>query len=194
MSTSTIDSPIAFILIDMQQCMADPGRGPRNNPGAEDAMARLLQAWRAACQPVVHVRHLSRQPASGFWPGQPGAAFQDRFTPQAEELLVDKYVTDAFLHSTLERSLRIRGISRLVLVGVSTNYSVEATARSAGSLGFDTMVVADATYTFDRSLSDDPLHRAETIHRASLNNIDGEYGTVISSAQAMAMLPRAALD
>jgi nicotinamidase-related amidase len=44
----------------------------------------------------------------------------------------------------------VRGIEALVIVGVSTNNSVEATARSAGNLGLRTYVLADACFAFDK--------------------------------------------
>lgn len=99
----------ALILIDMQQCMASLDAGDRNNPGAEANIAALLAAWRARAAPVVHVRHISRHPTSGFAPGQPGAAFQPAFLPLAGEHVVEKNVPDAFVASGLERWLRYVG-------------------------------------------------------------------------------------
>lgn len=59
----------ALLIIDMQQCMASPDAGARNNPQAEANIDTLLDAWRARAAPVVHVRHISRAPGSGFAPG-----------------------------------------------------------------------------------------------------------------------------
>jgi nicotinamidase-related amidase len=39
-------------------------------------------------------------------------------------------------------------VKEIVIVGVSTNNSVEVTARTAGNLGFKTYVIGDATFTF----------------------------------------------
>lgn len=175
----------ALILIDMQKGMADPKAGARNNPHAEARIAALLHAWRAAGRPVVHVRHLSRSPGSPFWPGQPGAEFQDALAPRDHEHVVDKHVTDAFSHSSLERWLHQRGIQALVIVGVSTNMSVEATVRSAGCLGFDCTVVADACYTFDRPDLDGRPRSAEDLHRVALANLQGEYARVCESADLL---------
>ena len=36
----------ALILIDMQEAMAGPAAGPRNNPLAEEGIEALLAAWR----------------------------------------------------------------------------------------------------------------------------------------------------
>src|SRR5690606_7031477 len=122
---------------------------PRNNPGAEDAAHALLAAWREAGAPIVDIRHISRTPGSPFWPGQPGVEFQPRFAPLPREQVFEKNVPDAFIHSGLERWLRVRGLERIVVVGVSTSNSVEATARTGGNLGFGVFVVSDATFTFE---------------------------------------------
>ena len=180
--THTTSSP-ALLIIDMQRGMAEPKAGRRNNPQAEDNIARLLAAWRHSGQPVVHVRHLSRTPTSAFWPGQSGAEFQPRFEPLSTEHVVEKNVTDAFISSGLERWLHTRGIQELVIVGVSTNYSVEATARSAGNLGFTTTVVSDATFTFDMQDIIGALRPADDVHVMALSNLRGEYARILSTAE-----------
>lgn len=142
--------PVALIVIDMQQGMKGPDAKDRNNLGAEQNIQRLLAAWRLASGPVVSVRHISRTPGSPFWPGQPGAEFQPEMAPLATEHVVEKNVPDAFIQSGLERWLHARAIRSVVLVGVSTNNSVECSARTAGNLGFNTFVVSDATFTFGK--------------------------------------------
>jgi nicotinamidase-related amidase len=109
MSAST-----ALIIIDMQKGMRSSTLPPRNNPGAEDNIAQLHAAWRAAGQPVVSVRHISRSPSSVFAPGQSGVEFQERFLPLTHEHVVEKNVPDAFVNTGLERWLHARGIRRLV--------------------------------------------------------------------------------
>ncbi|BBB63630.1 cysteine hydrolase [Undibacterium sp. KW1] len=172
----------ALIIIDMQRGMADPKSGRRNNPDAEENIRQLLAAWRAAGRPVVHVRHMSRSPASVFWPGQPGNEFQEKLLPLANEHVVEKNVTDAFVNTGLERWLHVRGIKELVIVGVSTNMSVEATVRSAGNLGFNTTVVADACFSFDRLDFLGKPQTAEEVHINALSNLQGEYATVLNTA------------
>jgi nicotinamidase-related amidase len=168
----------ALIIVDMQQGMCSNGLPPRNNPGAEANISRLLAAWRASGQPIVNVRHISRSPASVFAPGQSGVEFQQRFLPLPHEHVVEKNVPDAFINSGLERWLHARGIRHVVIVGVSTNNSVEATARSAGNLGFSTVVVADATFTFDKRDFSGVLRTAEEVHLMALANLHGEYAEV----------------
>jgi nicotinamidase-related amidase len=175
----------ALLVIDMQNCMAPSCTGPRNNPEAENHIESLLAAWREVAAPIVHVRHISQNPRSGFWPGQAGVEFQPRFAPRQREHVVEKNVPDAFIHSGLERWLRVREIDRLVVVGVSTNHSVEATVRTGGNLGFSVLVVADATFTFDKPDYNGRLRTAEDVHSMSLANLDGEYGKVVNISEAL---------
>jgi len=177
-----------LLLIDMQVGMSWPAAGARNNPQAEACIAQLLDRWREAGAPVVHVRHISRTPGSPFWPGQPGAEFQPQLAPHDGEHVIEKNVPDAFTHTGLERWLHARGHRELVIVGVSTNNSVEATARSAGNLGFRTHVVADACFTFAKTDLRGVHHAAEEVHQMALANLHGEYATVIDAEVAEAMV------
>ena len=177
-----------LIIIDMQVGMSWPESGIRNNPGAEAVIAGLLAHWRQAGGPVVHVRHMSRSPGSPFWPGQAGAEFQTELAPLRHEHVVEKNVPDAFTHTGLERWLHARGETALVIAGVSTNNSVEATARSAGNLGFSTHVVADATFAFAKADFHGVQRTAEDVHAMALSNLHGEYATVVSAAQAAELL------
>lgn len=178
-------NPAALIIIDMQKGMRAADPAIRNNHHAEENIRRLLEAWRAARWPVVHVRHMSRTPGSPFWPGQAGAEFQPELAPLAAEHVVEKNVPDAFIQTGLEKWLRVRGIERLVITGVSTNNSVEASARTAGNLGFQTQVVADATYAYDK-IDFNGVHRsAEDVHAMALANLDGEYAEVIRTAASV---------
>lgn len=170
----------ALLIIDMQNGMRTSPES-RNNPQAEPRIGELLAAWRQAGWPVVHVRHISRTPGSPFWPGQPGAEFQPELAPLKHEHVVEKNVPDAFINSALERWLRVRGIESVVICGVSTNNSVESTARTAGNLGFSTQVAADACFAFDKRDFNGVLHRAEEVHAMSLANLQGEYAQVVDA-------------
>ena len=175
-----------LIIIDMQQGMQAAHLPARNNPEAEAQMSKLLSAWRQHDRPIVHVRHLSRSPQSVFWPGQPGVLFQEAFMPAASEPVFDKQTPDAFSQTGLEHWLHQRGLRRLLIVGVSTNHSVESTARSAGNLGFDTEVVADACFTFAQTDCAGTVHSAEVVHAMALANLQAEYARVVLTHNVLA--------
>ncbi|MEP3349553.1 MAG: isochorismatase family protein [Marinomonas sp.] len=177
----------ALIMIDMQKGMSWPQAGIRNNPHAEQDMVELLAYCRQQNQPLIHVRHHSIEPDSLFWPEQEGVEPQGAFLPLEGEKVVVKSVPDAFAHSDLEVWLRNQSIDRLLVVGVSTNNSVESTVRSAGNLGFNTFVVANACFAFEKEDFDGQHRSAQEVHAMSLANLDGEYATVIQQEEALGL-------
>lgn len=176
-----IDSQTALLLIDVQQAFSSPDWGRRNNPWAEANMARLLQAWRSARRPVIHVQHMSTSPTSLLRPDAPGNAIQPIVAPQGDEPVIRKTVNSAFIGTDLEARLRKAGITTLVIVGLTTNHCVSTTTRMAGNLGFTAWVVEDATAAFDTLSFDGTLYPAETIHAVSLANLHGEFATVVTT-------------
>ncbi|MBE9140718.1 cysteine hydrolase [Nodosilinea sp. LEGE 07088] len=175
---NSLPADAVLVIVDVQKAIDHPSWGRRNNPQAEANIVRLLQAWRETQRPVVHVRHLSTEPNSTYRPGQVGCDFKDMVLPAANELVVDKHVQCAFIGTDLASWLKQRGYQTLVVTGVVTNNSVEATVRVAGNLGFDTHVVDDATATFDKVDLKQKVHLAEDVHALALANMHREYATV----------------
>jgi nicotinamidase-related amidase len=176
----------ALLIIDVQKAIDDPSWGDdRNNPSAESNIARLLQRWREKGWPIFHIRHVSREPDSTYRPGQPGAEFKSEVMPLASERVIDKHTNSAFIGTTLERDLRAKNITEVVITGVITNNSVEASARMAGNLGFSTFVVSDATATFGRRDYGGQWRTASEVHAMSLANLEGEYATIITTEELL---------
>ena len=140
----------ALIVIDVQDAIDDPRWGPRNNPGAEAVIAELLAAWRAERLPIVHIRHDSTEPHSPYRPDSPGHGFKGVARPLAHEAVIAKSTNSAFVGTALEEALDEFGATTLVVCGVLTNNSVEATVRHGGNLGYRIFVVADACWAVDK--------------------------------------------
>lgn len=183
--------PTTLLVVDVQQGFDDPCWGRRNNPHLEARVAELLWAWRATGRPVVHVRHMSTEPASPLRPGQPGNAFKPATAPVPREPVVEKRVHSAFIGTPLETHLRRAGCKGLTIVGLTTNHCVSSTARMAANLGFATWVVSDATATFDRLGPEGVLHPAEQVHAVALSDLHGEFASVVDTRAAIASLLRA---
>lgn len=178
----------ALVIIDVQHAIDAPyhaAAGPRNHRGAEARMAALLAAFRRSRRPVIHVRHDSTSPASSYRPGQPGNDFKPQVTPIEGEAVVAKRTNNAFVGTGLEERLRSSGIGTLVIAGVATNNSVEATVRMAGNLGFDVRLVEDACFTFAQRDFHGRLHNAEAVHAMSLANLQGEYCAITGTAAVL---------
>lgn len=180
-----IQANAVLLVIDMQKGINHPKLGRRNNPDAELHIEKLLSAWRASRQPIIHVRHFSRTRDSVFWPEQSGVDYQIRFMPIEGEGELQKQTPDAFCGTKLEQWLHTDSIKQLVIVGVVTNNSVESTARSGGNLGFEVLVPHDACFTFDQADFFGNPHTAKEVHAMSLANLHGEYATVVATAEIL---------
>ena len=178
----------ALLLIDVQKAIDHPSWGKRNNPQAEENISRLLSAWRQGKRPVIHIRHLSRFPDSTYRPGQEGCEFKPEVQPEPGETIITKNTNNAFVSTELDAILRRESISTLVICGVITNNSVEATARMAGDLGYETYVVSDATATFDKNDFSGRLRTADEVHAMSLANLKGEYAFIMSTEEILSRL------
>jgi nicotinamidase-related amidase len=181
-------SPAALLLIDVQTGLDDPKWGARNNPQAEQRMSALLGAWRRAKWPVIHVQHMSQVPGSPLRPELPGNAIKEEVKPNKGEPVFQKTVNSAFIGTTLEAHLRREGIESLVIVGLTTDHCVSTTVRMAGNLGFDVVVVEDATATFERTGPDGVRYSADQMHRLALASLHGEFAQVQTAEDVLARL------
>jgi nicotinamidase-related amidase len=147
----------ALVVVDVQKGFEEADFwGTRNNPGADDNIASLIDVWQSTGRPVVFVRHDSLKPESPLRPGYEGNDFKDYVEQRrgkgadGTELFVTKTVNSAFYGTPdLDAWLKAEGISQVVLAGIQTNMCVETTARMGGNLGYGVVVAFDATYTFD---------------------------------------------
>ena len=177
----------ALMIIDVQTAIDDPvwqSHGPRNNPEAEKIMEMVLTRWRKTGRPVFHVRHESQEVLSAYH----NSPFKACVQPIDGETILTKQVNSAFIGTQLEAKLQAAGITHIIIFGVITNNSVEATVRMAGNLGFCTYLIDDACFTFARPDYSGVLRSAEEVHAMSLANLAGEYSAVLTAAQLVARL------
>ena len=174
-----------LIVIDVQDAIDDPRWGPRNNPDAETKIAALIAAWRAEGLPIVHIRHDSIEPRSPYAPHAPSHRFKSCATPLESETVIGKNSNSAFAGTKLEDTLDALGATTVVICGVLTSNSVEATARQAGNLGYQVYVVADACWAVDKVDLRGRRWRAEDVHALSLAHLEGEYARIVDVATTL---------
>lgn len=181
-----IPETTALLIIDVQDGFDDPYWGARNNPDAEDNIARLLAAWRAAGRLVFHVRHDSRTPRSPLHPSSPGNAIKAIAAPRAGEPVIAKDVNSAFIGTGLEPLLRAAGVTDLVIVGLTTPHCVSTSTRMAANLGFGVRVVADATAAFEARGPDGKPVDAHAMHYFALAGLNEEFAAIVTTDDVLA--------
>ncbi len=111
--------------------------------------------------------------------GTAGVAVIDRLKPRDDEIVIYNFGPNAFAYTELDLILRNKGITHLVLTGISTNWVVETTARVGACMGYFIYTLEDCC----NSLSDE-------MHSWPMINILPNLGAVINSEAYIAALQR----
>jgi nicotinamidase/pyrazinamidase len=169
------DERTALVIVDVQNDFADP-HGSLSVRGAEevvDVANREAAKARAAGALVVYTRdwHPAEtphfEPYGGVWPVHCvhdtwGAEFHPRLTVEGELIYKasgpeDGYSAFSVQHlptgetrgTGLEQLLRARGVERVVIVGIATDYCVRESGLDAARLGFETEVLTEGIRAVD---------------------------------------------
>lgn len=188
MKKEILPANTVLMVIDLQKGIDHPCWGKRNNLKAEEHTSSLLSYWRKLGWPIYHIRHNSTEPDSPYRPEQSGNDFKPEVAPLPNETIIIKRTNSAFIETNLENMLHESGFNTLVITGVSTSNSVEATVRMAGNLGFKTYLVSDATFTFEKTDWSGRYRSAEEVHDMSLANMNNEYCIVKNTDEILEML------
>lgn len=147
----------------------------------------LLELFRAKGGTVVHTRYgfkpdlsdlsepmrLQSREAGGEYgtpgplgriltQGEPGFEIIAELTPQAGEIIVDKSTFGAFTYTDLDEQLRDKGITHVVVCGVTTQCCVEGTLREAVDRGYFVLTVDDGCGAFEDALQEGTLRTIQS--------------------------------
>ncbi len=112
--------------------------------------------------------------------GEPGHDIVPELAPIDGEPVVDKPGKGAFYATDLEPLLRNRGITQLLVCGVTTEVCVSTTVREANDRGYDCLVIEDCTASYRPEFHDSAL--------AMIEAQGGIFGWVSNSAQVIRAL------
>jgi nicotinamidase-related amidase len=169
--------PASPLVCDLDECVA--------------AIARLLEAFRAAELPVVFTTvcydDFGKQAAAVFLekipalavlePGSPWVEIDPRIAPADGEAVLSKYFASAFFGTTLASLLASAGADTVVVTGASTSGCVRATALDALQHGYRVLVPREAVGD-----------RNPDAHEANLYDLDTKYADVVSVEDVLAEL------
>src|SRR6266581_5864350 len=152
-----------LILIDFQNDYF-PG-GNMELVGIDEAAANariLLNQFRKAQLPVIHIQHISARPGATFFlPETDGARIHQMVTPQEDETIVVKIFPNSFRGTSLLGILKKEQIDSLVICGAMIHMCIDATTRAAFDLGFKCVVAEDACATKDLMFKNKTIKAAD---------------------------------
>lgn len=138
----------ALLVIDLQRGMFGASRAPHDGEAVLSRVADLLARARAEQVPVLHVQH-DGGPGDDLQRLTPGWEIHPAVAPRGGEPVVEKTVCSAFHGTDLDEQLRARGVTRLVIAGMQTEYCIDTNCRAAHGLGYEVVLVKDGHTTFD---------------------------------------------
>jgi nicotinamidase-related amidase len=109
--------------------------------------------------------------------GSPGAAIVPELAPRDGDVVIDHVRVSGTYRTDLVEQLKGRGVKSVFVCGVSTNASVEATARDLTDAGFDVYLVADCSTT-----------ASEEAHAASVQTLGLLLRGIITATEARSAL------
>jgi len=171
----------ALLIIDIQYAIDQFSKHPRNNPMLEDNLAVMLKQWRTAKRPIYHIRHSSKFPDSPYHRDSGFFDFKAEVAPLTDEPIITKQENCAFVGTELDTLLRENNITELIICGVLTNHSIDATTRVGAALGYRIYLPDDLSASCGMTLLDGSMLTAEEVQNIYLSNLDGEYATVCHS-------------
>lgn len=108
----------------------------------------LIERARKASVPVMYVQH-NGTPGHPVEKGTAAWQIHPDIAPQPDDPIFQKTTPDSFMGTMLQAELARRGIQKLVICGIQTEFCVDTTTRRAASLGYDVTLVNDAHSTWD---------------------------------------------
>ncbi len=132
----------------------------------------LLAAFRARGLTVIHTRECHRPDLADCPPakrdrgqpslkigdrgpmgrilisGEPGNAIIPELAPLPSEWVLEKPGKGAFCRTDFEAQLQRRGLTHLLLTGVTTEVCVQTTMREANDRGYNCLLIEDATASY----------------------------------------------
>ncbi len=174
--------PRGLLIIDIQRDYFPDGAYPLVEPEAAAAAARrLLDAFRAGGEPIVHLKHIWDAPDAAFMrPGTPGIEFHPLVEPADGETVIEKEHPNGFIGTDLAETLKSRNVDTLIVAGMMSSMCVDATVRAAVDLGLTATVAHDACAAPDLEFAGTPVPGG-LVHAAFMAALADGYATVVDT-------------
>lgn len=157
----------ALVIIDMQRALCSGEWAMSDVDRVIDSINGLSSRARASGMPVFIVQH--EEGAGPLQFGKDGWQLAETLTAAPGDHRVRKKTPNSFHDTDLHELLQARGIDRLVVCGLQSDFCVDTTIRQALALGYEVALPSDAHGTMDNGV----LSAAQIVahHNTTLANM-----------------------
>ena len=150
-----------------------------------DRVVRLIDAARRNHVEVIFFQH-DDGPGTGFSVGDSDFEIAGQVAPEAGEKVFIKTINSGFGNKAFTEYMETQEDKRLMIIGLQTNYCIDATVKSAFERGYQVIIPAGANSTFDNEYM-----TGETTYRYYNENIwPGRFAECVAFDEAMDMIKK----
>ena len=135
-----------LLVIDMQKGIVDEDLYAYDT--FMDRTVRLIDAARKNNVEVIFVQHDAGK-GSGLSVGDEAFEIIDRIKPEKGEKVFVKTINSCFGNKDFKQYMKSLEDKRLMIVGLQTNYCIDATVKSAFERGYEVIIPEGTNSTFD---------------------------------------------
>ena len=136
-----------LLVVDMQRALTEDEE-LYDAEAFMDRNIRLIDAARKNNVEVIFVQHDAGE-GSGFSAGDEGYEIDPRVAPKEGEKVFVKTINSCFGNRDFRAYMEQQEDKRLMVIGLQTNYCIDATVKSAFERGFDVIIPEGTNSTFD---------------------------------------------
>ena len=140
-----------LLVIDVQKGITDDRL--YNFKEFEKNIITLIDRARENTIEVIYVQH-DDGPGTGFSVGDEEYEIYDKIKPLEQEKIYRKTVNSCFGNSDLKDYLKQSGEDTLIIIGLQTDFCIDASVKSAFENGYKVIVPQEANSTFDNEYMD----------------------------------------
>jgi nicotinamidase-related amidase len=168
----------ALLIIDVQHALCAGKWSCFDIERVVDRINVAAEKARSAGAPVIFIQHEDDGPLTN---GGVGWQLDARLVVRPDDLRLRKTASDAFQKTDLHSLLQARGVDRLIICGLQSDFCVDSTTRRALSLGYPVALLSDGHSTMDNGVL--KAAQISAHHTETLSNLTS-YGPRVTPVTA----------
>ena len=172
-----------LLVIDIQKGITD--NRLYNFEGFIENTTKIIDTARKNHVELIYIQH-DDGPGSGFSAGDEAYEIADQVRSQAGEKIFCKTINTCFGNKEFADYLNKSGEKQLMIIGLQTNFCIDATVKSAFERGYEVIIPEGANSTFDNDYMD-----GETTYKYYNDMMwPGRFARCVSLDEALLMLTK----